>query len=237
MSSAACAISDRKIFGGRSKQVDTCCQFFSLTKHDRNPIVALVLKWSQKTGQLAKVYSKPPKGYKLPKRRKFTDKCKAKVALEALSGDKTKQGIAAGYQLHPNQESIWKRQVINGMVDVFSGGQQSGPTEAEIKELHAKIGRSAVENVFFRRAEAMSPAKTRAMTQRDHPELSISRQYKLVRISRSAFYDASGDVNAERLAMTKKIDRVFTKYPLFGNRQLFIYAETARLLGNIATGA
>ena len=35
------------------------------------------------------------------------------------------------------------------MADVFSGGKQNGPTEAEVKELHAKIGRLAVENDFL----------------------------------------------------------------------------------------
>ena len=71
------------------------------------------------------------------------------MALEALGGDKTVQEIAAKHQLHPNQVSTWKRQGIDGMADVFSGGKQSGPTEAEIKELHAKIGRLAVENDFL----------------------------------------------------------------------------------------
>lgn len=96
----------------------------------------------------------------MAKRRNFTDQFKAKVALEALRGDKTVQEIAAKHQLHPNQVSTWKRQAIDGMADVFSGGQQSGPTEAEVKELHAKIGaslcpplvrgqwRAAVENDF-----------------------------------------------------------------------------------------
>ena len=56
------------------------------------------------------------------------------------------QEIAAKHQLHPNQVSTWKRQAIDGMADVFSGGKQTGPTEAEVKELHAKIGRLAVEN-------------------------------------------------------------------------------------------
>ena len=37
------------------------------------------------------------------KRRKFTDQLKAKVALEALCGDKTIQEIAAKHQVHPNQ--------------------------------------------------------------------------------------------------------------------------------------
>ncbi|WP_108721622.1 transposase [Neptunicoccus sediminis] len=80
----------------------------------------------------------------MAKRRNFTDQFKAKMALEALRGDKTVQEIAAKHQLHPNQVSTWKRQAIDGMADVFSGGKQSGPTEAEVKELHAKIGRLAV---------------------------------------------------------------------------------------------
>jgi transposase len=85
----------------------------------------------------------------MAKRRIFRDQFKAKVALEALRGDKTVQEIAAKHQLDPNQVSTWKRQAIDGMADVFAGCKQSGPTEAEVKELHAKIGRLAVENDFL----------------------------------------------------------------------------------------
>ena len=77
----------------------------------------------------------------MAKRRNFTNQFKAKVALEALRGDKTVQEIAAKHPLHPNQVSTWKRQAIDGMADVFSGGKQTGPTKAEVKDLHAKIGR------------------------------------------------------------------------------------------------
>ena len=85
----------------------------------------------------------------MAKRRIFTDALKARFALEALRGDKTVQEIAAKHQLHPNQVSTWKRQAIDGMADVFSGGMQSGSTEAEVKELHAKIGRLALDNDFL----------------------------------------------------------------------------------------
>ena len=86
----------------------------------------------------------------MAKRRKFTDQFKAKVALEALRGDKTIQEIAAKHQVHPNQVSTWKRQAVEGMAEVFArGGKSDGPTDAEIKELHAKIGRLAVENDFL----------------------------------------------------------------------------------------
>ncbi len=47
-------------------------------------------------------------------RRRFTADFKAKVALEALRGDKTIQGIAAKHKVHPNQVSAWKRQAMDG---------------------------------------------------------------------------------------------------------------------------
>ncbi|WP_422050646.1 hypothetical protein [Shimia sp.] len=53
------------------------------------------------------------------------------------------------------------------------------------------------------------------MIQRDHPELGISLQGKLMQLWRSAFYHTSVGIDADRLAMMKEIDRVFTKYPFF----------------------
>jgi len=86
----------------------------------------------------------------MSKRRNFTDQFKAKIALEALRGDKSIQEIAAKHQVHPNQVSTWKRLAVDGMADVFAkGGKPTGPTDAEVKELHAKIGRLAVENDFL----------------------------------------------------------------------------------------
>ena len=95
----------------------------------------------------------------MAKRRNLTVQFMAKVALEALRCDKTVQEIAAKHQLHPNQVSIWKRPAIDGMADVFSGGKQSEPTEAVIKELHAKIGRLAVLNDFCPQGSSDEPSK------------------------------------------------------------------------------
>jgi len=86
----------------------------------------------------------------MTKRRKFSDQFKAKVALEALRGDRTIQEIAAKHWLHPNQVSTWKKQAVAGLSGVFSGdGKTQGPSESELKDLHAKIGRLAVENDFL----------------------------------------------------------------------------------------
>ena len=87
---------------------------------------------------------------RMTKRRNFSDKFKATVALEALRGDKTVQEIASKHQLHPTQVSTWKRQAIEGMANVFSDKVKKAENkDGEIKELHAKIGQLAVENDFL----------------------------------------------------------------------------------------
>ncbi len=80
-------------------------------------------------------------------RRRFTAGFKAKVALEALRGDKTIQEIAARHKVHPNQVSAWKRQAMDGLGAVFSNGADKARVdhEGEIHDLHAKIGQLTVE--------------------------------------------------------------------------------------------
>ena len=58
------------------------------------------------------------------KRRRVSGEVKAKVALEALRGDRTLQEIASQHQVHPNQVGAWKRQAMEGLVEVFSKGAE-----------------------------------------------------------------------------------------------------------------
>jgi transposase-like protein len=94
---------------------------------------------------------------------------KAKVALEALRGDRTVQEIAARHKAHPNQVSTWKRQ---------------------------------------------------AMIRRDVPGLSLSRQGQVLAISRSSFYYTPKGEKPENLALMRRIDELFLKYPFYGSRQM-----------------
>jgi transposase len=86
-------------------------------------------------------------------RRRFTAAFKAKVALEALRGDRTIQEIAGEHKVHPNQVSTWKRQAVDGLCEVFSNGAEHGRRdhEAEVRDLHAKIGQLTVERDFLAR--------------------------------------------------------------------------------------
>ena len=86
-------------------------------------------------------------------RRRFTSDFKAKVALEALRGDKTIQEISSKHKVHPNQVSTWKRQAVEGLGAVFSNGAERAGREHdfEVRDLHAKIGELTVERDFLAR--------------------------------------------------------------------------------------
>ena len=86
-------------------------------------------------------------------RRRFTGDFKAKVALEALRGDRTIQEIATRHKVHPDQVSTWKRQAMEGLGAMFSNGADKARMEydAEVHDLHAKIGQLTVERDFLAR--------------------------------------------------------------------------------------
>jgi transposase len=89
--------------------------------------------------------------YEMGTRRRFTGEVKARVALEALRGDKTVQEIASKHKVHPNQVSTWKRQAIDGLGGVFSNSTERGRRdhEGEVRDLHAKIGQLMMERDFL----------------------------------------------------------------------------------------
>jgi len=60
----------------------------------------------------------------MSKRRTHSPEFKAKVAMEAISGSKTLQEIAADHAVHPIQVSQWKRQLLEGASDLFHPGQE-----------------------------------------------------------------------------------------------------------------
>ncbi|MEP2472236.1 DDE-type integrase/transposase/recombinase [Roseobacter sp.] len=69
----------------------------------------------------------------------------------------------------------------------------------------------------------MSPSERKTMINRDRTDLSLTKQCKLLKISRSSLYYVPFGVNAETSALISEIDRVFMNYPFFGSRQIAAY--------------
>lgn len=66
----------------------------------------------------------------------------------------------------------------------------------------------------------MSREERKAMISPSRPGLSLSRQCKILSISRSAFYYTPRGESRENLGLMRRIDELFLRYPFFGSRQM-----------------
>ena len=84
-------------------------------------------------------------------RRNHAPAFKAKVALAAIKGDKTLAELAQQFDVHPNQITQWKAQLLEGAAGVFGAEARSDPAApaVDLKSLHAKIGELTLENDFL----------------------------------------------------------------------------------------
>src|SRR5215831_17482168 len=81
-------------------------------------------------------------------RRNHSPAFKAKLALDAIRGEKTLAELAKLHDVHPNQITDWKSQLLERAAAVFGAEAPSEPA-VDLKALHAKIGQLALENDFL----------------------------------------------------------------------------------------
>ena len=89
-------------------------------------------------------------------RRNHSPIFKAKVAIDAIKGEKTLAELAKLHDVHANQIADWKNQLLERAAGVFGSESSTAAPVVDLKELHAKIGQLALENDFL--AGALSKA-------------------------------------------------------------------------------
>lgn len=88
----------------------------------------------------------------MSKRKQYNPEFKAKVALEALKGERTVAELSSRFGVHPTMIHQWKKALLEGASGVFArGGEAREPTldKEALKDLHAKIGELTVERDFL----------------------------------------------------------------------------------------
>lgn len=163
-------------------------------------------------------------------RRRFSAEFKTRVALDALSGEHTLSELASKYGVHPNQVSQWKKQAKEQIAAGFAGTPPKGPakrrgkdqgTASQDRSTHGGEG-------FFATSlrQDLSCERRRAVVDKSHPELSIRRQCRILKLHRSTYYyDPIGE-SAANLALMRRIDELFMELPFFGSRQMRISCGT-----------
>jgi len=90
-------------------------------------------------------------------RRSFSSSFKAKVALEAIKGQRTVQEISSTFQVHPNQVTQWKRQALELLPAVFSSdhGHKERAADELRDELYQQIGRLQMELEWLKKKSGL----------------------------------------------------------------------------------
>ena len=93
------------------------------------------------------------------KRKQHSAAFKARVAMAALSGEKTLAALSSELGVHPPMISTWKQELMKRANEVFARGNKA-PAAADaqkvIDELHRKIGQLQVERDFLAGQPAIS---------------------------------------------------------------------------------
>ena len=91
----------------------------------------------------------------MSKRRNHDAAFKARVALEAVKGERTVSELATSFEVHPTMIHQWKKSLLAGAAGIFERGGKAAAAaenaEDTVRDLHAKIGELAVANDFLSR--------------------------------------------------------------------------------------
>jgi transposase-like protein len=88
----------------------------------------------------------------MSKRKNHSPSFKAKVALEAIKGDKTLPELAQIYDVHPNLIGKWKKEALDNFQGIFTGEikSQKNADKTEKDELYKKIGKLEMQIEFLK---------------------------------------------------------------------------------------
>jgi transposase-like protein len=93
------------------------------------------------------------------KRKVHTPPFKAKVALATLRGDRTVNELAGQFDVHPTLIHTWKKQLLTGAEEIFTGPAKAASAEADAEarqaELFEQIGRLKMELEWLKKKAAV----------------------------------------------------------------------------------
>ena len=91
-------------------------------------------------------------------RKKYPKEFKARVAMEAMKGEKSIAQISAEYEVHSNMITKWKKQLKENMANIFIRKNEQEPDDKQlIDNLYKQIGKSQVEIDWLKKSSDYKP--------------------------------------------------------------------------------
>ncbi len=152
------------------------------------------------------------------KRKQYSAAFKFKVALDATRNLKTISQLASEYEVHPNQVSEWKRQLLNEGTQLFTrptarAVREPASREAEVYE---QLGRLQMELAWLKKKLPLSSEHRRALIDPHDPHVSVRRQCELLEVNRATYYYQPVRASSLNLELIRRLDEQYMRTPYYG---------------------
>lgn len=155
-------------------------------------------------------------------RKRYDNRFKAQVVLEALKNQRTMAEIASEYGVHANQITKWKRRVLDELPSIFSNRRERDQQDNEAlqAELYRQIGQLKVELDRLKKKLDLSLEERRLLIEPKHPEIPIYRQCELVDLARASYYYEPKGETQYNLLLMRLLDEQYTTTPFYGSPKM-----------------
>lgn len=162
------------------------------------------------------------------KKKTYSADFKAKVVLELLSEGATLNQTASKYEITQQSLLAWKKQFLENASQAFESSKMSSEYKKEIEELQATndklakaLGNTTIERDWaVKKLESLDLLSKKSLIDVQAQDLSLSKQCKLIGVSRNCLYYKPKPISALNLQILNAMDEIYTDNPDYGYRYI-----------------
>ena len=150
-------------------------------------------------------------------RKQYSPKFKARVATEAIRGEKTLSQLGSQFKVHPMQIAKWRKAALEQLPELFVDGRSRKGRNDDVDKdaLYEEIGRLKMQRTWTGSKEKLvcSIEDQRPLVELAYPNLSVRRQCGVAGYRAGLYYQPRGE--SENLQLMRLLDEQYTRTPFY----------------------